>query len=262
MQDKRICDIRFINKKYLLLALAVIAGSVTATVTYSAVIIQHDYEIVETDYYIEDLKVEGSGSEIISKSLSSWFLLKGDTLRINIVNADEYQDKIPIVKKVILSNEEITASDSADPTLMNTYYIGWQRALEATSTEETLRQIPQHFEIISSEKGEGDITITFSPLTNTDGKLGSTKVLVDTKLKEMLKVHITIYQANDLSDKTLEAILRHELGHALGLPHSTTPTDLMHHSFSVESAYISQCDINGIITLYNEKNLDSFRCEN
>ena len=253
------------RKNYLIMVLAIIGIAVTVG-TYPIILINlgivkmYDYNTVPSEFFINDLKVESTDQTALP--LSSWFLVKGDTLRINIVNGDEYPEKNSIVRKVVYSNQIVSNDASLIGKSTKTYYLGWQNALETAATRETTRHIPQKFQIISSEKGEGDITITFSPLQNGDGKLGSTKILVDSFRNEILKAHITVYQVNEISDQTLEAVIRHELGHALGLPHAMSSRDLMNSSFSVESAYISECDINGIVTLYSEKNLHPFVCKN
>jgi len=253
------------RKNYLIMVLAIIGIAVTVG-TYPIILINlgvvkmHDYNTVPSEFFINDLKVESTDQTALP--LSSWFLVKGDTLRINIVNGDEYPEKNSIVRKVVYSNQIVSNDIGIIGKSTKTYYLGWQNALETAATQDTTRHIPQKFQIISSEKGEGDITITFSPLQNGDGKLGSTKILVDGFRNEILKAHITVYQVNEISDQTVEAVIRHELGHALGLPHAMSSRDLMNSSFSVENAYISECDINGIVTLYSEKNLHPFVCKN
>jgi len=254
------------RKNYLIMVFAII-GIALVVGTYPIVLInlgvvKLDYHTVPTEFFINDLKAENSGS-LSAMPMSSWLLVNGDTLRINIVNGEDYPEKDSIVRKVIFSNQ-ITTNDinTVGKSLTKTYYLGWQTALETASTQETIRYIPQKFQIISSNRGEGDITITFSSLQNGDGKIGSTKVLVDRYRNEILKAHITIYQIDEISDQTFEAAVRHEIGHALGLPHSMSPNDLMNASFSVEGAYISECNINGIARLYNEENLHPFVCKN
>jgi len=252
------------RKNYLIMVLAIIGIAVTVG-TYPIILINlgvvkmHDYNTVPSEFFINDLKVESTDQTALP--LSSWFLVKGDTLRINIVNGDEYPEKNSIVRKVVYSNQIVSNDIGIIGKSTKTYYLGWQNALETAATQDTTRHIPQKFQIISSEKGEGDITITFSPLQNGDGKLGSTKILVDGFRNEILKAHITVYQVNEISDQTVEAVIRHELGHALGLPHAMSSRDLMNSSFSVENAYISECDINGIVTLYNEEKLHPFVCK-
>jgi predicted Zn-dependent protease len=252
------------RKNYLIMVLAIIGIALTVG-TYPIILINlgivklYDYNTVQSEFFINDLKVESTDQTALP--LSSWFLVKGDTLRINVVNGEDYPEKTYIVRKVIYSNQVVSNDINAIGKGEKTYYLGWQNALETAATQETTRYIPQKFQIISSEKGEGDITITFSPLQNGDGKLGSTKILVDNFRNEILKAHITVYQVDEISDQTIEAVIRHEIGHALGLPHAMASNDLMNASFSIDRAYISECDINGIVTLYNEKNLHPFVCK-
>jgi hypothetical protein len=254
-----------IRKNYLIMVLvmigiAVIVGTYPIILINLGIVKMYDYHTVQSEFFINDLKVKNTDQT--SLPLSSWFLVSGDTLRINIVNGDDYPEKTYVVKKVIYSNQIISNNNDLIGKNKKTYYLGWQNALETAATQETTRHIPQKFQIISSKKGEGDITITFSPLQNGDGKLGSTKILVDNFRNEILKAHITVYQIDEISDQIVEAIIRHELGHAFGLPHAMSSKDLMNSSFSVENAYISECDINGIIILYNEENLHPFVCKN
>ncbi len=253
------------RKNYLIMVLAIIGialtvGTYPIILSNLGIVKMYDYDTVPSEFFINDLKVESTDQTALP--LSSWFLVTGDTLRINIVNGDDYPEKTHIVRKVIYSNQIVSSDTGLIDKSEKTYYLGWQNALETAATQETARHIPQKFQIISSEKGEGDITITFSPLQNGDGKLGSTKILVDNFRNEILKAHITIYQVDEISDQTLEAVIRHEIGHALGLPHAMASNDLMNASFSVERAYISECDIKGIVTLYNEENIHPFVCKN
>ena len=103
--------------------------------------------------------------------------------------------------------------------------------------------------ILTSEGGEGDIIITFSNLRDSDGYTGYTKAIVDGN--EILKSFITVYDVNNLNDEELETIVRHEFGHALGLGHSTASEDLMAPNIDMTVPYISECNIDAIVDLYN-----------
>jgi predicted Zn-dependent protease len=54
-----------------------------------------------------------------------------------------------------------------------------------------------------------------------------------------------------LTDEELSTIVRHEFGHALGLGHSTAPEDLMAPNIDMTVPYISECNIDAIVNLYN-----------
>ncbi|MEK6966384.1 MAG: hypothetical protein AABW62_03025, partial [Thermoproteota archaeon] len=99
------------RKNYLIMVLAIIGIAVTVG-TYPIILINlgivkmHDYNTVPSEFFINDLKVESTDQT--SLPLSSWFLVKGDTLRINIVNGDDYPEKNSIVRKVVYSNQIVS----------------------------------------------------------------------------------------------------------------------------------------------------------
>ena len=45
--------------------------------------------------------------------------------------------------------------------------------------------------------------------------------------------------------------MRHEMGHALGLAHTTATEDLMHAVIQTPYPYISDCDMDAVKALYN-----------
>ena len=190
---------------------------------------------------------------------AAW-LLVGDILDVNIQNANEYPEKIPLIENVIMSKDKITKSTLFDNDLV--YYKGWVGALESIHVENTERQVPKKFSIIESGKGEGDITITLSNLKNNDGFLGTTKLITDVYQNQILKAHITIYEVNTLSDEKFETIFRHEFGHAIGLAHSTAVEDLMHPTVKSDFPYISECNIDALVSLYDENDPSQVICKN
>jgi len=141
------------------------------------------------------------------------------------------------------------------------YYKGWTGALESTYNENSNRYIPIKFSILESGKG-GDIVITLTNLRNGDGLSGTTKAIMDVNQNQILKSHITIYEVDKITAEKFEAIFRHEFGHALGLAHSTAVEDLMHSSIQTDFPYISECDVDGIFSLYDERNPSQVVCEN
>ncbi len=194
-----------------------------------------------------------------------WNIIPGSALTVNIVNSELLDDdKILIIKNAITSYETILIDDSlvhkGPKGTSSTYYLGWTGSLKnAAELYPTKYPIPNNFDIIESKRGEGDIIILLSKLKDTDGYSGFTKSTVDGN--EILKTSITIYDVNNLSESQLSTIILHEMGHAMGLAHSTAPEDLMYPVIETDFPYISECNISAIAALYNGEIQGQVVCE-
>ncbi|MDE1861896.1 MAG: matrixin family metalloprotease [Thaumarchaeota archaeon] len=201
---------------------------------------------IKTRYLIENL----AGNP--NPTYKYWNIAKGIPLTVSIVNPNNLnQDKISVVKKAILSTQSVEISNlqlGTSPSSGNTlYFKGWQGALDTINN--TRFNIPTNFHIVQSIDGPGQIVITLSDLEDPDGYSGYTRSIVDNS--QILKSYITIYDAGNLSDHRLAAIVRHEFGHALGLPHTSDAQDLMHAVIETNYPYVSPCDIKDIQDVYD-----------
>jgi len=216
-------------------------------------------ESLKTKYVIENLR----GDTI--DTWKFWNIIPGSSLTVNIVNSELLDDdKILSIKDAITSYETIQIDDSlvhkGPKGTSSIYYLGWTGSLKnAAELYTTKYPIPNNFDIIESKRGEGDIIILLSNLKNTDGYSGFTKSTVDGN--EILKIHITIYDVNNLSESQISTIVLHEMGHALGLAHSTAPEDLMYPTIETNFPYISECNISAIAALYNGEIQGQVVCE-
>ncbi len=194
-----------------------------------------------------------------------WNIVPGTALTVNIVNSDLLDnEKIQSIKETITSSETLIIDDSlthkGPKGTSSIYYLGWSGSLnDAAELYSTKYPIPNSFDIIESGRGEGDIIINLSNLKDGDGYSGYTKSIVDGN--EILKSHITIYDVQNLSESQLSAIALHEMGHALGLAHSTAPEDLMYPVIETNFPYISECDVSAIVSLYDGEIEGEVVCE-
>ena len=228
--------------------------------------------LVGENYVVDDIGGMKSGYLIQNlrgdtiDTYLSWRIVEGDTLHVNILNQNLLEPEIvDIVKNVILSSEMIEIDNSllhkGPKGDVSPMYVGWAGALSEASNESTTLNIPRNFDFVESNGGEGDITIELTNRQNTDGFSGWTNSIADESQNQILKSKITIFNVDSISKSQLETIVRHEMGHALGLAHSTAPEDLMHPNIETNFPYISECDIDALQLLYDGGKTSQVVCE-
>jgi len=255
-------------KKYYLVI--VIAGIAMAGIfmSYSFYVISpvgqeylvDDLGQLESGYLIQNLRGDTIDTWI------SWRILEGDVLRVNILNADRYEEeKIEVIKRAILGTEIIEVDDAflhkGPKGTFSSMYIGWTGAMTKAAEQSTEFVIPTQFEVMTSSRGVGDIIIELVNAIHPDGFAGWSNSIVDESQNQIIKNRITIYGADNLSPIQLETIVRHEFGHALGLAHSSDPDDLMHPTLTTSFPYISECSIDAISLLYDGGKSSQVVCE-
>lgn len=208
---------------------------------------QNQVTQMKTRYFTENLK--GDTIDV----WKSW-RLTGTTLTVNILKSPRVTDhQLDIIHNVVTSEKTAEFDDSivhkGPRGSSSVYYQGWAGALKSATNENTKYRIPTNFDFTNTQDGVGDIIITLSNIKDSDGYTGYTKSI--TEENEILKSFITIYDISNLTDDQLATIVRHEFGHALGLGHSTAPEDLMAPTIDMTIPYISECNVDAIVDLYN-----------
>jgi hypothetical protein len=258
--------VRLAKKNIIVITVAALVVGI-GFVAYSVYVVElvgQQYQLsnlgtIPTGYVIQNLR-----GDTIDTWLS-WRLVPDAVLTVGIVNANNYPDKVELIKEVILSEESIEIDDSllhkGLPGSTSVYYVGWTGALKNAAKNPTQLYIPSKFEVIESVQGEGDITIVLASEKNGDGYSGYAKSIADEAQNQILKSTITIFEVDKLSDEQFKTILRHEFGHAIGLAHSTAPEDLMAPVIQTQYPYISECAISSIIKLYDGSKKSQVICE-
>lgn len=213
---------------------------------------------LKSKYLVQNLKGDTIDTHL------SWRLVQGDVLHLNILNADKFPEMAEVIKNAVLSKSALEIDDSllhkGPKGITSTYYEGWAGALETAAEQDTKLHVPTNFEIIQSKNGEGEILVDLSTMTDMDGYSGFTRTITDSSQNQILKSYITIYDVDTLSKSQLETIFLHEFGHAMGLAHSTAPEDLMHPTIKTNYPYISPCDIDALVSLYNDEESNQVIC--
>lgn len=238
----------------------IVSGTVFAfTLTFSAYTENLDSERFSEKYLVQNLK----GDTL--DTFFAWNLPEDEELHVHILSTESIpQEKITAIQDAILSDESISVDDSimhkGPKGVESTYFFGWQKAIE-NSNQDTLHPIPTKFHIHQVSNENGQVIIKPTNALSPDGVTAYTNSMIDKNNNQILKSTITIYGFDELDQQEISTIIRHEFGHALGLAHSTDPEDLMHPTITTSYPYISRCDIDALIGLYDGKQQSTITCE-
>ena len=194
----------------------------------------------------------------------AWHMAQGDPMHVNIINtAGVGQDRVDAVISTILSKNTRQLDDALfkeGQTGVSTYYDGWAAAMQASSAlKPTQFYIPIKIDVIPADQGAGGITIELVKDKSPDGYAGFTKSITDQN--QILKAQIVIYSADTITIDQLTTVTRHEVGHALGLAHSSAPEDLMAPIVTTKYPYIGECDLAAMNGLYDGGKKSEVTCE-
>ena len=184
----------------------------------------------------------------------SWHVGKDDQLHIHVQDSPEVtKERMHVIADVILSNKTISVGNK-------TYYAGWLGAIQDTHHQNVVNAIPFHFHVMNTSSASSNVVIKLANLENHDGYTGYTKIIASNTHHQILQSIITIYRIDELTDSELALVMRHELGHAFGLTHSDNPDDLMYSIISRSLPYVSKCDAQAIVNLYNGTGTNTVTC--
>jgi hypothetical protein len=110
-----------------------------------------------------------------------------------------------------------------------------------------------------------DIKVILTDEDHPEGKMGKTRLYAVKGIRHILSAEVTVYSANRALDQgMLEHVLAHEMGHALGLSHSTNPESIMFSLIELQNGsvvnHIGSCEENGMALLYIESHIGPVDC--
>ncbi len=148
------------------------------------------------------------------------------TITISITD-NEYltQERLDHIQYTITSTKE-----------KNDRFAGWNHALNGTLS-------------LVLVEDDGDIQVTLVNYKST--RIYSAYTTLDSNYPRTISAaDITIFDIESLSNHEIQMLMRHEIGHALGLEHFKDSTDLMHPVIPYHTSYISQSNMDKIKSFY------------
>ncbi len=251
------------NKRYLtviITTIIIISGVSSFYLNDLMTLVPHTSNSLSTNYLIQNLRGDPVDTWV------SWKKPDNGVFNIHIQNSKYVtQERLDAIFDAIMTDKKIELDNSImhkGPKGTNsTYYVGWHGALNSITSDTKFNIIKTiHFHV-DDEAPTGDIMIELTDLSNPDGYAAYTKSIVDEPNHQILKSVITVYYVDKINLEELKTLVRHELGHAFGLAHSTSPEDLMAPIITTDYPYISKCDLDAIIYLYDGGESSKVICE-
>ena len=162
-------------------------------------------------------------------------------------------NKIPILilRDLMISERQINiVEDVINSKKVNaerTLFFGWNEGIKEILKSFGIK-IPT-LQVQNKLNNPEAITIYLMDKTSSEGYNGITKLFYDQNGK-IKKVFMIIYNVNELNKIQLESIIRHELGHALGLGHTNSKNDLMQPIIDINYNAISLLDLQALAHIY------------
>jgi len=181
---------------------------------------------------------------LMNDTIDTWWAWDKEIVNVTLVSAYTI-DQLEVITEAVTSTEFYSIEDNLmhkdRPGIYSPYYLGWQGALNNVNA--TTPQL--NFQVGTS----GDIVIELTNVQHPKGYSGYTTQVSD-KDGKVSRVQITIFEANKISNNSLYTIVLHEMGHALGIGHTTADEDLMHPQITTAYPYVSPCTMQALEFAY------------
>ncbi len=171
--------------------------------------------------------------------LRVWGEVKDNKIPVLVVRDAKVSVKQVDIVEYIINAKEVNSK--------RTLFLGWNEGIKKVS-ESFGVEVPTlqvQYTLNSTEA----IIIHLMDKTSNEGYDGYTNLFYDQNGK-IQKVFIRIYNVDELNNIQLKIIIRHELGHALGLSHTNSKNDLMQSIINMNYNAISMLDLKALAHIY------------
>jgi predicted Zn-dependent protease len=152
-------------------------------------------------------------------------------------------------------------------TLSPVIYDTWASLLKTMQDRESSKLPTLKIVDDDASRQNADVKIYFEVHPHPEGRgLGVATATYDGQTLETASVEIHIYQSYQLYEEgILGAVLRHELGHSLGLGHSTSMTSIMYNRVVIVNdkvvGVIGECESDALDTAYVQNEIKDISCK-
>jgi hypothetical protein len=175
-------------------------------------------------------------------------------------------NEVAFFNQTVHSTQSGSTENGTGAIVSPVIYDTWASLLWTMQYRDGLKQ--PTLKIIDDEasKQNADIKIFFEGQPHPQGKgLGVATVMYDGQTLEIVSVEIHIYQSyQSYQEGILGTVLRHELGHALGLGHSTSMTSIMYNRVVIVNdkviGAIGECESDAVKVAYIQNKIKDISC--
>ena len=171
--------------------------------------------------------------------LRAWGEVKDNKIPVLVIRDAKVSVKQVDIVEYIINAKEVNSK--------RTLFLGWNEGIKKVS-ESFGVEVPTlqvQYTLNSTEA----IIIHLMDKTSNEGYDGYTNLFYDQNGK-IQKAFIRIYNVDELNNIQLKIIIRHELGHALGLGHTNSKNDLMQSIINMNYNAISMLDLKALAHIY------------
>ncbi len=197
------------------------------TITLTVVILI----IVPLEVWAED---EGQWNE-----LRAWKEVKDNKIPVLVLRDAKVSEKQVDIVEYVINAKKMNSG--------RTLFLGWNEGIKEVSKSFGV-EVPTlqvQYTLTSTEA----IIIHLMDKTSKEGYDGYTNLFYGQNGK-IQKAFIKIYNVDELNNIQLKIIIRHELGHALGLGHTNSKNDLMQSIIDMNYNAISLLDLQALAHIY------------
>ena len=169
-----------------------------------------------------------------------WITMKDNTIPVIVVRDSSVNENYVSIVEDSINSKEVKKTGRP-------LFLGWNEGINEISKALDV-EIPT-MQIKHTLDSSESITIYLTGKESKEGFDGYTNLYYNAN-KEIIKAVVTIYNADELNKKEMESIIRHELGHALGLSHTTIENDLMRPNIDTNFNAISLFDLIALAHMY------------